>query len=217
MNIGAATTCARPHRRAVDPGGPGRRPSGGAAASGRVRPLGLGEVTGLGGFWGQRQQVNAAASLAHCEQLDGAGWLAGQFRPRRGRHHRSEPDGLGVRRLRGLQAAGGTGLGSRAHRQRVAEAAISRLTARIAPAQDEDGYLGTAFGHPGQPARYTDLEMGHELYNIGHLLQAAVARLRTVGEDELVRVARRAADHVCAAFGPDGRQKSAVTRRSRWV
>src|SRR5690606_29902328 len=43
-------------------------------------------------------------------------------------------------------------------------------------------------------------------YCTGHLLQAAVARVRTVGEDKLVDVARRAADHVCREFGPEGRQ-----------
>src|SRR5690606_40575102 len=42
------------------------------------------------------------------------------------------------------------------------------------------------------------------LYCIGHLLQAAVARLRTTGTDELVEVARRAADHVCDTFGAQG-------------
>ena len=147
------------------------------------------------------------ASLAHCEQLDGTRWLAGQFRPRRGRHHRGEPDGLGRSPIPRSTSCWRHWPGKPgAPAAPSAEAAISWLTARIAPAQDEDGYLGTAFGHPGQPARYSDLEMGHELYNIGHLLQAAVARLRTVGDDELVRIARRAADHVCAAFGPDGRQ-----------
>jgi uncharacterized protein len=41
---------------------------------------------------------------------------------------------------------------------------------------------------------------------VGHLLQAAVARTRTRPDagDELLTVARRAADNVCVAFGPDG-------------
>ncbi|KHL02744.1 glycoside hydrolase family 127 protein, partial [Sinomonas humi] len=38
----------------------------------------------------------------------------------------------------------------------------------------------------------------------GHLIQAAIARGRTHGEDLLVTIARRAADHVCEAFGEDG-------------
>ncbi|WP_434058807.1 beta-L-arabinofuranosidase domain-containing protein, partial [Escherichia coli] len=50
------------------------------------------------------------------------------------------------------------------------------------------------------------MEWGHELYNYGHLLQAAVARLRTHGHDQMVEVARRVADHICVAFGEEGIQ-----------
>ena len=85
----------------------------------------------------------------------------------------------------------------------------------IAPAQEPDGYLNTVFGRPGQPPRYSDLEWGHELYNDGHLFQAAVARAaverprrvrrhRPAGRRSRVR--RRSA--TAASSG------SAVTRRS---
>ncbi len=85
------------------------------------------------------------------------------------------------------------------------EATIRAITARIVAAQEPDGYLGTRFGRDGQEARYSNLEWGHELYNAGHLLQAAVARLRTRGEDEFTWAARRLADHICSEFGPEGR------------
>jgi DUF1680 family protein len=39
-----------------------------------------------------------------------------------------------------------------------------------------------------------------------HVANAAEARARTHGEDELMRVSVRAADHVCDASGPDGDQ-----------
>ena len=60
------------------------------------------------------------------------------------------------------------------------------------------------FGRPGQRPRYSDLEWGHELYNYGHMLQAAVARGRTTGADEFVDIALRVADHVCDTFGAGG-------------
>jgi DUF1680 family protein len=78
------------------------------------------------------------------------------------------------------------------------------LTALIAPAQEADGYLNTVFGRDGQPPRYSNLEWGHELYNDGHLFQAAVARARTTGADEFVEIARRVADHVCETFADGG-------------
>ncbi|TMR21277.1 glycoside hydrolase family 127 protein [Nonomuraea turkmeniaca] len=174
---------------------------------GRVRPLGLTQVSITGGFWGSRQAVNATATLAHCESwMERLGWLANFDRVADGTTSPDRPgwsfsDSEVYKLLEALAwetaRTGDTG----------ADAAIKRLTGRIGRAQDPDGYLNTCFGHGGQPPRYSDLEMGHELYNTGHLLQAAVARLRTGarhGEDDLVRIARRAADHVCRTFGPDG-------------
>jgi DUF1680 family protein len=85
-----------------------------------------------------------------------------------------------------------------------ADERFRELTAVIAPAQEQDGYLNTVFGRPGQRPRYSDLEWGHELYNDGHLFQAAVARRRTTGDDEFVAIATRVADHVCETFADGG-------------
>lgn len=187
----------------------------------RLRPLGLAEVRITGGFWGHRQRVNAEASLAHIEHwLEREGWLGnfdlvrddGPAAARRGREFSDSEvyklleamawelgrrDGVGRASGAGRDA-GGDGL----------EARYDAIVARVAAAQQPDGYLSTAFGRPGQQPRYSDLEWGHELYCYGHLIQAAVARARTrpaaSGQDLLVDVARRAADHVCQAFGPDG-------------
>ncbi|TDD72625.1 glycoside hydrolase family 127 protein [Jiangella aurantiaca] len=173
-------------------------------ARGAQRPLGLREVEVTGGFWEGLQTVNATATLEHCERwMERLGWLANFDRVADGT---TGPDRPGwsfsdseVYKL--IEAAaweyGRTG-------DPAADALVRRLTARIARAQDADGYLNTCYGHGGQQPRYSDLESGHELYNTGHLLQAAVARLRTTGPDELVDIARRAADHVCATFDDSG-------------
>ncbi|MTV25102.1 glycoside hydrolase family 127 protein [Nitriliruptoraceae bacterium ZYF776] len=186
-------------------------PPGGApavpAGPGVRRPLGLAEVALHGGLWGELQATNAAATLAHCERwMERLGWLDNFDRVAEGRTAEGErpgwnfSDSEAYKLLEALCWESGRA-GGRADLEPV----IARLTARIGRAQDADGYLNTCFGHPGQPARYTDLELGHELYCAGHLLQAAVARLRTHGDDELVAIGRRVADHVVAAFGPDGR------------
>ena len=84
-------------------------------------------------------------------------------------------------------------------------ASYEALVDRVAAAQDADGYLNTSFGHAGQRARFSDLEWGHEMYSAGHLIQAAVARLRTGHDDRLVDVARGVAGQLYSEFGPDGR------------
>jgi DUF1680 family protein len=170
----------------------------------RLRPLGLGEVEITGGVWASRQQVNVDATLAHChEWMERLGWIA-NFTPAvdgtiAGNHQGMMFADSDVYKL--MEAmAWEVGRSSSAD----AEERLRRLTAIIAAAQEGDGYLNTVFGRRGQRPRYSDLEWGHELYNDGHLLQAGVARARTTGPDELVEIARRVADHVCATFGAGG-------------
>ena len=55
----------------------------------------------------------------------------------------------------------------------------------------------------GQP--YRDLQWGHELYCFGHLVQAAIAWHRSIGDDRLLEVALRAVATVEAELGPGGR------------
>lgn len=183
-------------RRAVRPVVPAR-----AARRG----VDLTDLTPTDGFWSRLQATNAAATLEHCQTwMERLGWLASFDRVADGT---TGPDRPGwpfsdseVYKLMEALAWEHARTGDPDADRRLRD-----LTVRIARAQDEDGYLNTCFGHPGRPGRYTDLSEGHELYCTGHLLQAAVARLRTTGPaDPLVEVARRAADHVCREFGPAG-------------
>jgi DUF1680 family protein len=173
---------------------------------GRLRPLSLAEVTITGGFWGRRQAVNATATLAHIEQwLEREGWIAnfdlaaaGELPD--GRRGREFSDSEVYKYLEAVAwEIGRTG-------DAALEDRFRKVVARVAAAQEPDGYLNTKFGRPGQGARWSDLEWGHELYCVGHLLQAAVARARTRpdADDGLVEVARCAADLVCTVFGPGG-------------
>ena len=171
---------------------------------GRLRPLTLDEVQITEGVWATRQQVNAEATLAHCQGwMDRLGWLANFTRAADGTiagHHQgmmfADSD---VYKLMEAMAWETGRSGST-----DADERFRSLTALIAPAQEDDGYLNTVFGRDGQSPRYSDLEWGHELYNDGHLFQAAVARARTTGADEFVEIARRVADHVCDTFADGG-------------
>ncbi|MDN3244890.1 MULTISPECIES: beta-L-arabinofuranosidase domain-containing protein [unclassified Streptomyces] len=177
------------------------------AAPGRRRGLGVGELRLDGGFWGRLQETNARATLQHClDWMERLGWLAnfdrvaaGTTGPDRSGWHFSDSEAYKLLEALAWEH-GRTG-------DPAVEAMLAKVVDRVAAAQDDDGYLNTSFGHPGRPGRYTDLSSGHELYCTGHLLQAAVARARTVGpDDRLVDVARRAADHVCREFGVGGNQ-----------
>jgi DUF1680 family protein len=171
---------------------------------GALRPLGLAEVHITGGFWAGRQRISGSSTLDHGRLwMDKLGWT-GNFIPseagrassdRRGREFTDSEVYKLVEAM-----AWETGRAPSPARDRE----ITELSALFAGAQAPDGYLHTAFGGHGQRPRYSDLAWGHELYCAGHLLQAAVARTRTAGPDELLDVATRVADHICATFGADG-------------
>jgi DUF1680 family protein len=176
-------------------------------STGALRPLGTEEVRLTGGHWSERQAVNAEATIRHClHWLEELGWIANFDRVASGESAGRPFERAGrefsdseIYKLAEAMAweIGRTG-------DPALEEQFVKLTNRIGAAQHEDGYLSTAFGNPGQEPRYTNLEWGHELYCYGHLIQAAVARLRNHGEDDFVRIARRVADHVCDTFGPGG-------------
>ena len=176
------------------------------APPGPRRGLGVGEYTLAGGFWGRRQQVNAEASIEHCHAwMERLGWLANFDAVAHGTTSDRAPRGwqFADSEVYKLLEAIAWQLGHAPTPE--LEERYDDLVTRVIAAQDDDGYLNTRFGHAGQLPRYGDLEQGHELYCTGHLLQAAVARVRTRGEDALVAAARRAADQVCEEFGPQGR------------
>lgn len=82
---------------------------------------------------------------------------------------------------------------------------VEAVIAEVAAAQAPDGYLNTYFTFDRAAQRWTDLDVMHELYCAGHLIQAAVAHHRATGARTLLDVALRLADHICATFGPQGR------------
>ncbi|MDO9378716.1 MAG: glycoside hydrolase family 127 protein [Nocardioidaceae bacterium] len=175
-------------------------------SDGALTPLALDAVRIKGGLWSHLQDVNASATMPHAlTWMEQVGWLDNFDAVAEGRTDAPRP-GLSFSDSEAYKLLEALAWESHRTGDAWAERTVVELTARIARAQDADGYLDTCFGHDGQDARWSDLPMGHELYSMGHLLQAAVARYRTAGEDELVAVARRVADHVCDEFGPGARE-----------
>jgi hypothetical protein len=89
---------------------------------------------------------------------------------------------------------------------------LDGVIVKIAAAQEPDGYLFTARtadpAHP-QPGigleRWVEENVSHELYNAGHLYEAAVAHFQATGKRALLDVAIKNADLVANVFGPDKR------------
>jgi DUF1680 family protein len=90
------------------------------------------------------------------------------------------------------------------------DAYVDGLIAKIGAAQEKDGYLYTARTiNPAKPHPWAGPERwslekvdSHELYNLGHLYEAAVAHYQATGKKTLLDIATRTADLLVATFGP---------------
>lgn len=87
---------------------------------------------------------------------------------------------------------------------------LDELISKIAAAQEDDGYLYTnrtidpsKAADKGGEKRWTNLEIYHELYNVGHLYEAAVAHYEATGERSLLDIALKNADLIAEVFGPN--------------
>jgi DUF1680 family protein len=90
---------------------------------------------------------------------------------------------------------------------------VDELIAIVAAAQEPDGYLYTPRTvDPQKPApgagpeRWSYLHTSHELYDMGHMIEAAVAHHQATGKRNFLDVAVKAANLIAGVFGPGKRR-----------
>lgn len=86
------------------------------------------------------------------------------------------------------------------HPDKELEATADEVIDIIASAQDEDGYLDTAFTVKDRDHRWQNLLEGHELYCAGHMMEAACAYYEATGKDKLLKVMEKNAEHIYSVF-----------------
>jgi uncharacterized protein len=159
------------------------------------------------GFWANYQTINRTVSLPH-----GFAMLeqAGNLRNLRIAAGSAEGDFAGYwfadsDVYKWLEAAGWElGRAPDAALQAMADEAI----VLVEKAQQADGYLDSYFQIAAPEKRWTDLDHGHELYCAGHLIQAAIAFQRALGDDRLLVVTLKFVDHIIEMFGANGRDET---------
>ena len=88
----------------------------------------------------------------------------------------------------------------------------------IASAQEPDGYLYTSrTQNPKEPHEWSgdkrwskEEDLSHELYNLGHMVEAAIAHYQATGSRKFLDIAIRYADCVCREVGPNPGQACVV-------
>jgi DUF1680 family protein len=172
------------------------------AAAATYAPVALGAATiAAESFWGRRRAVNRARSLpSQFARLESTHRLAAL-----------DPGWTGERHIfwdsdvaKWLEAAwselasGGDDAALRAQAEQVATA--------FARAQQADGYVQSWFSFAKPEEKYRNFRDLHELYSMGHLLEAlCAARENGLGGAGARAVAERLVDHLWREFGPTGK------------
>lgn len=173
------------------------------------RPLPAGSVVVSEGLWHRRRDVNARVTLAHgLEQLRRSGTVDNfvtLVEGREGAHGHVDAIDGDVKNFvdsdvyKWLEAVAWSSVGQPVDHNLMEEA--SQIVDVVVAAQAPDGYLNTWFQRVGEHARFSNLPFGHELYCLGHLIQAGIAWHRALADRRLLDVARRFADLVIRRFG----------------
>ncbi|KAI6840481.1 glycoside hydrolase family 127 protein [Hortaea werneckii] len=88
----------------------------------------------------------------------------------------------------------------------VVDQAVKELVDMIKSAQQPDGYLNIHYTVVEPGKRFTNLRDMHELYNAGHLIEAALAHEDVYGNQQLLEPMLKYVDLLCATFGPSENQ-----------
>jgi hypothetical protein len=164
------------------------------------------------GFWSKRMDVNRTVTIPHIMAENERTGRIENFA--RAAHEASGPyEGRRFNDSDVYKTIEAASYALAKHPDPELDAKIGRIITLIAAAQQPDGYLYPARtidpAHPvagAGPERWVNLNGSHELYNVGHLYEAAVAYYEATGKRTLLDVAIKNANLVAATFGPQGRK-----------
>jgi len=172
-----------------------------------IDSLDLEEVSLTSGTLADRKRMNAEVSIPHqydecvrTGRLDNFRRAAGELVDEYPDFLAPDSDVYKWMEAMAFELAGGANQGIRKM--------LDEVTGYVASAQEEDGYLDTSF-NVEKEKRWESLTHAHELYCGGHLIQAAVAHARALGNDDLLEVATRWSDLVHERYGP-GKMKGSA-------
>lgn len=158
-------------------------------------------------FWGRRRSVNRDTTIpSQFALLRSTGRLAALDPAYRGERHRfwDSDNAKWLEAAWSEIASGGDDPALRAGAEEVQSA--------FAKAQEPDGYLQSHVSYdrnpddPNSGKRWIDLLEGHEMYSMGHVIEACCAEHENALGKGGLAIANRILDRLWADFGPQGRK-----------
>lgn len=174
----------------------------------RLKTVRADKVEIKNGFWGARQTINRDRTIPAIQhQLEITGrldsWHLDKSRDRRDKrkivYKFWDSD-----TAKWLEAVG---YSLHTHPNPELEKTADAIIADIEQAQQPDGYLNTYFTVIEPENRWRNLRDWHEMYNAGHLIEAAVAYYEATGKRTILDVLARYADHIDSLFGSESGKK----------
>ena len=166
-------------------------------------------VTITAGFWGARRETNVDKSIPSMEKLLEANGRMNNFLRLVGKSDAkqtgpvySDSDVYKWTEAVGFALQSGDIPSLHADAQRIIKEVVA--------VQEPNGYLNTYYVQDRAKDRMTpDVQRwGHELYNLGHMIQGAIAYYRATGDDTLLEASRHFVDgYLLQDFGPGADKK----------
>jgi uncharacterized protein len=166
-------------------------------------------VTITSGFWGARREINVNSSIPSMEKLLEANGRMNNYLRLVGKSDAKQigPVYSDSDVYKWTEAVGFVlQSGDRPELRELTEKIIKEVVA----VQEPSGYLNTYYVQDKAKDRMTpDVQRwGHELYNLGHMIQGAIAFYRGTGDRTLLDASIRFVDgYLLPNFGPDASQK----------
>jgi DUF1680 family protein len=171
------------------------------------RPVAFTEVRITDAFWAPRLETNRNVSVPYALRMNEETGRVDNFR-KAARLMTGSYKGKRYNDSDVYKAMEGAAYTLMLHPDPALRKQLDELVVLIGKAQEPDGYLYTTRTldpknpAPGAgPERWSNLRVSHELYNVGHMYEAAVAHFMATGERSFLDIALKNADLLIKTFG----------------
>lgn len=183
-----------------------------------IDPVSFTSVTVTDSFWGQRlkasREVTIPLAFSKCEET-------GRYENFVKAAHPSDTykvEGLSFDDTDVYKTIEGASYSLQTYPDKKLQKYIDSVLVIVAAAQEPDGYLYTARTmNPKHPHNWAGKErwvavenFSHEFYNLGHMIEGAVAHYQATGKRNFLDIAIKYADCVCREIGDGAQQKKLV-------
>ncbi len=175
----------------------------------KLRNVPVHAVTITAGFWGQRRETNVNKSIPSMEKLLEANGRMDNFLRLVGKSDAPQK-GPVFSDSDVYKWAEAAGFALQSGDQPDLRALTEKIIGEVVAVQQPNGYLNTYYvGDRAKQRMEPEIQRwGHELYNIGHMLQGAIAYYRATGDRKLLDAGIRFVnDFLIPNFGPGPEKK----------